>query len=569
MSFDDENDENALLDEEFIIEEWEGSSGDDENYSTDVEVESESENEEDNVVPPVNNDPIWVRTPPQFGVAELDFTGNPGVNEDVVKGNEPLHIFELIVTDDLVAHIVGMTNKYAAQQMSKPTFTLSNRTKKWKEVTAEEIRLLIGFILYQGVVWKPTYAHYFTANKLFETPGTRNLMSYNRFVNIDRFLHFVDNEELGDSYAKAAKISPIWDYMNERFQLLYMPKKYVAIDESLVLWKGRLSWKQSILTKRARFGFKMYSVNESDTGYLYRSLLYTGKEFTDELCGEYKYVATKIVNKLMTGLLDEGRTLFVDSWYSSYELGRCMLSRMTDVVGTLRSDRKDLPVQVNKKKKTEKLKKGDRIVFYDQVTNLMVTQWKDKKDVTMMSSCVNDCTVNVIRAGKEKTIPTVVDFYNMNMGGVDRSDQMLTSYEVERKRVKKWYKKMFHHLINQAVFNSQIIHKALGGTLTPLKFREKLIHDIVVKYPPTHVTTPGRHGRGGVNKDTELRLVGRHFPAYADDNSEKGLKKKSRRCVVCTKRGNKRKETRFICPECDVGLCAAPCFRDYHTKKLY
>ena len=162
---------------------------------------------------------------------------------------------------------------------------------------------LIGFILYQGVVCKPTYAHYFTSNKLFETPGTKH-MSYNRFVNIDRFLHFVDNDVLGNNYSKCAKIQPIWDYVNEKFRLLYTPKKYVSIDESLLLWKGRLSWRQSILTKRARFGFKTYSVNESDTGYLYRSYLYTGKEFTDELEGDYKYVATKIVLKLMLGLLD-------------------------------------------------------------------------------------------------------------------------------------------------------------------------------------------------------------------------------------------------------------------------
>ena len=61
------------------------------------------------------------------------------------------------------------------------------------------------------------------------------------------------------------------------------------------------------------------------------------------------------------------------------------------------------------------------------------------------------------------------------MGGVDRSDQMLTSYEVERKRVKKWYKKQFMHLINVATFNSHILHKKKGGKLNPLEFRKKLV----------------------------------------------------------------------------------------------
>ena len=239
--------------------------------------------------------------------------------------------------------------------------------------------------MYQGAVRKPTYAHYFTSNKLFETPGTKH-MSYNRFVNIDRFLHFV----LSNNYSKCAKIQPIWDYVNEKFQLLYTPKKYVSIDESLLLWKGRLSWRQSILTKRARFGFKKSSVNESDTGYLYRSYLYTGKKFTDELEGDYKYVTTKIVLKLMPGLLDEGRTLFVDNWYSSYKLGKVMLSHMSDIVGTLLADCKDLHTEVNKKRKKLQKLKGERVLFYNKITNLMVTQWRDKKDVTLLSSCVND-----------------------------------------------------------------------------------------------------------------------------------------------------------------------------------
>ena len=164
----------------------------------------------------------------------------------------------------------------------------------------------------------------------------------------------------------------------------------------------------------------------------------------------------------------------------------------------------------------------------------MVTQWRDKKDVSMMSTCVNDGTVIVKRAGKDKEIPRVVDFYNQHMGGVDKSDQMLTSYEIERKRVKKWYKKVFHHLVNQSVFNAHIIHMHLDDSdkLTPLKFREKLVTDIVVKYATP--TTSSRHGRG----------------------------------VVCHKHGT-HKETHFICKQCDQGLCAVPCFENYHTLKNY
>ena len=32
------------------------------------------------------------------------------------------------------------------------------------------------------------------------------------------------------------------------------------------------------------------------------------------------------------------------------------------------------------------MKKGERIVLNEQGTNVMVTQWRDKKDVSMMST---------------------------------------------------------------------------------------------------------------------------------------------------------------------------------------
>ena len=105
------------------------------------------------------------------------------------------------------------------------------------------------------------------------------------------------------------------------------------------------------------------------------------------------------------------------------------------------------------------MKKGERIVLNEQGTNVMVTQWRDKRcfhDVNI-STCQHG-TVMVKRAGKDKEIPCLVDFYNQHMGGVDKSDQMLTSYEIEGKRVKKWYKKVFHHLVNQSVFNAHIVH---------------------------------------------------------------------------------------------------------------
>ncbi|KAM7304720.1 hypothetical protein ISCGN_014620 [Ixodes scapularis] len=46
----------------------------------------------------------------------------------------------------------------------------------------------------------------------------------------------------------------------------YMPEEHISIEESLMLYKERLSWKQFLPLKRSRFGVKLYVLCESTTG---------------------------------------------------------------------------------------------------------------------------------------------------------------------------------------------------------------------------------------------------------------------------------------------------------------
>ena len=56
----------------------------------------------------------------------------------------------------------------------------------------------------------------------------------------------------------------------------------------------------------------------------------------------------------------------------------------------------------------------------------------------MLTSCIPDKDVIVKRRGKEKAVPLVIDTYRNGMDSVNLSDQMMSSYPLERKRLKKW-----------------------------------------------------------------------------------------------------------------------------------
>ena len=168
----------------------------------------------------------------------------------------------------------------------------------------------------------------------------------------------------------------------------------------------------------------------------------------------------------------------------------------------------------------------------------------------MLSSCIPDENVSVVRRVKEVTVPLVINIYNNMMGGVDRSDQMMNSYPVERKRLKKWYKNMQ-------------IHKKKGVKLMSLEFCTKLVSQITKKYGED--TKNNWCGVDLVRLINPFRLVERHFLSYIPPTEKKV--NVTKRCVVCRK-PSVQKESRYECVRCNAALCAAPCFEIYHTVKV-
>lgn len=146
--------------------------------------------------------------------------------------------------------------------------------------------------------------------------------------------------------------------MNDKFSSLYLPDQYIAIDESLLLWKGRLSFVQLIATKAARVGMKSYELCESKTGYMWRAIFYTGKgDHCQEVEGadsndEPDGVTSKIVFNLVRPLLNKGHTLVMDNFYNSPLLSRSLKQKKTDTMGTLRLNRQFVPDSLRSLTKT-------------------------------------------------------------------------------------------------------------------------------------------------------------------------------------------------------------------------
>ena len=182
-----------------------------------------------------------------------------------------------MITDQLVEIIVEQTNLYFQQNTVGKIFKKSRITRYLESKHARlfnqnDIRLYIATLLYRGVVHKPIYHMYYTNDKIFETRGFRKIISQNKLILIEEYIHFVDLSELGES---SSKICPIHKYIFERWQSLLTLGRDVSIDEALLMWNGRLSWKQFIRTKRACLAIKTIVLADACTGYVWD--LYVGR----------------------------------------------------------------------------------------------------------------------------------------------------------------------------------------------------------------------------------------------------------------------------------------------------
>jgi len=121
-----------------------------------------------------------------------------------------------------------------------------SRIQNWVDTTVFELFLYFGLLFLAGIDQQPKLSMYFS-HFFVNTPAFPALMSRDRFLLIRRFLHFVDNTDYERGVnEKLFKIKPVHEYFQNKFKSLFHLGIFFAVYESLLFWKGRLSWKQYI-----------------------------------------------------------------------------------------------------------------------------------------------------------------------------------------------------------------------------------------------------------------------------------------------------------------------------------
>ena len=201
---------------------------------------------------------------------------------------------------------------------------------------------------------------------------------------------------------------------------IYCPTETLSLDESMVLWQGRLIFRSYIKGKKHKYDVKFHELCESN-GLILRSFIYSGLPYPDT---HYLGQTGAIVLKLMEDFLGKRYSVFADKFYNSVKLVKHLSKQKTYICGTLRGDRKRNPKDIVKKN----LKKGESV--WKRSDDVVVCKRKDKSDKLTIS---NKHIVEMVQApnkcGQLTIKPNTVRDYSNGMSGVDRSDQMLSYYQ--------------------------------------------------------------------------------------------------------------------------------------------
>jgi hypothetical protein len=173
-----------------------------------------------------------------------NFSNTPGATAPISNRRSPIDCFLLLFTNTVLKFLVDSTNAYA--NIKVPQFTRRcSLYRTWTPVTVEEMMAFIALILNMGITRLSKIEDYWRSDIVSRIPFFPSVFSRDCFFQIFGMIH-VGNI---NSPSKLEKIQPFIDLLLPIIQRNYVPRQQVSIDESVIQFKGRTSFRQYLKGK--------------------------------------------------------------------------------------------------------------------------------------------------------------------------------------------------------------------------------------------------------------------------------------------------------------------------------
>lgn len=415
----------------------------------------------------------------------------------------------------------------------------------WKPFTEQEFWAFHGLLITAGVQKQADVP----VRELFLDPRSdpiyRSTMSVNRFEEIRSNLRFDDRNTRKDrkeSMGKLAPIKGVFDMFLNNLRTPYEPHKELTLDEQQFGFFGNCPVKQFNPAKPAKYGIKTFWICDASNGYALNGKIYSGKEdgaITRDL-------AAKVTKELASVFYNTGRVLTMDNYFTSLPLVEFLAEQKLSVVGTVRSNKPDLPMEFRERGKRPL--HSSLFAFRPQAM-LVSYVGKKKKVVNFLSSHHNSALVDTA----DKFKPEVTIYYNKTKIGVDLMNQKVADYSMAR-ITRRWSMAAWSNIQDIAAANADIIFEAVhpsGEDDHRRLFLKELGRELVLPLMRSRLASNNRLPATVLNAMKVFGVAREHIQHADDMLSPQAAVEFRVRCPRC----NNDRKVNKLCQKCHSPIC--------------
>lgn len=446
--------------------------------------------------------------------------------------------------DKLLKQIVTYTNQYIGFISEKYS---RNRDANKTDIT--EIKAFIGLLYLAGVYRNCRLNLEDLWGSNCDGIETFKLtMSLSRFRFIMRCIRFDDRETRVDrkKLDRLCPVREIFEQFVENCKKCYSLGANVVVDEKLEAFRGKCLFRQYLPSKPAKYGIKIFALVDSRIFYTSNLEIYAGVQPQGPFAKSNKTV--DIVKRLTAPIVNTGRNITADNWFSDVTLLKDLADTKLSFVGTLKKNKWQIPSEL---KNITRRDEGSSVFAFRKEGTMVSYVPKKKRNVILISSLHFNGSIDEESGNYKK--PEIITFYNKTKGGVDTVDKLCATYNVARS-TRRWPNVIFFSMLNVMGINAQIIFTGNGGVIKNRRiFLRQLAKDLVqeqmIRRASNNKLPKNLHTRLSEIKDHHIESSSTPKNFESIDNH-----RKRKLCEPCQK-DKQRKNTKYCCKICGKYLC--------------
>ena len=492
---------------------------------------------------------VWHKHAPDFGRRgpEDIMRQQPGVTHQA-QCNTIGQAFSLFITPEMIDLLVLETNREARHKITDwNNDNPENQKQPWIRLDSTEMKAFIGLFLLAGVYksnHEPVKSPWSSSEGL---PVFTAAMSRNIFTEIQKYLHFDNRATRAHRQAtdKLAAFRDFWMLFQAQLPKYYIPGTDSCVDEQLVAFRGRCSFKQDIPSKPAKYGLKRWWCCDAQTSYPLKGDIYLGRQ-----PGEQREIGqgARVVKELVGHWYRSGRNITADNFFSSIPLDEELLQKGLTYVCTIRSNKPEIPDEMRPAKNKDQ---HSSIFGFKTKVTLVSYVPRQNKAVLAISTMHHDDNVE-----GDNQKPEIILHYNDTKSGVDNLDHLATLY-TSRRKVNRWPVVLFGNCLDVGAVADLIIWLAQypGWNSSAVNGRRRLFllelgNELIKPQIQRRALVPQL--KVPVRLAMKMVGIGSTPKTRAENQCVHG---KHKRCALCPRESNKK--ARVVCGTCDRNVCAA------------